>query len=136
MTRRPLLALAFALCAQAALAHGGHDHGEHPPVDLPAATAPAITGLRMEKGTDGFTLTVTTTRFTFAPLGAPETAGTGHAHVYINGSKLAEMEGPTLPIPELPFGPHDIRLVLSGTTHSEFAVQGRVIAAEITFTVD
>lgn len=143
---RCLPALALALLAGPALAHGGHDHGTHPPQDLAPIDAPAIITFTVAKAVDGgFTVTLQTENFAFVSIdpdlpahasGVIDGQATGHAHLYINGTKLAEMEGPVLHLPEMPFGPHDFRAVLGNPAHSEYAILGRVIAADVEFTVD
>lgn len=140
---RFLPALAVALLAGQAAAHGGHDHAAPPPQEIDAAKAPTITSLHVTKDpSGGFTITVETANFTFlaeepeTAIGQSQDGATGHAHVFINGHKLAEMHTPVLHLAELPFGPHDIKVVLTNADHADYAILGRVIAAEVEFTVE
>jgi hypothetical protein len=131
-----LLFLALAATTPAALSHDGHVHETH---DVAAEGAPAITGFRIEKdAVGGWNVFVETENFTFAPelVNTDNVDNTGHAHLYINGTKLARLYGPAHHIEALPFGPHDFRVVLNTNQHEEYAIAGRPIAAELTLTVE
>lgn len=71
--------------------------------------------------------------FTFAPeqVNGPVTSGTGHAHVYVNGEKVARAYGPYLHLTDVPAGAA-IRVTLNANDHTAWAISGQPIAAEIT----
>lgn len=140
MLKRSFLALPLALAlAFPAFGHGGHSGDSHPVHDVPAEGAPKITSFRIEKDAmSGYNVFIATENFTFTPedAGKADVDGHGHAHLYINGAKIARMYGPALHVTELPFGPHDFRVALNTNNHSEYAVDGRPIEARIEFTVE
>lgn len=142
LPRRAAFALALSLAlalAAPALPHGGHGGDDHPVHDVPADGAPEITAFRIEKdAVGGFNVFLATENFTFAPeeVNGADVEGHGHAHLYVNGVKLARLYGPALHIPELPFGPLDFRVALNTNNHSEYAILGVPIDARATFTVE
>ena len=133
----PLIALAGLLALAApAVAHDGHVHETH---EIAAEAAPAITSFTVS-GTpaDGFVVTLEVANFTFIEEGeaAPPGQNAGHVHLFVNGSDLGMYYAPVFTLAELPFGPHDFKVVLSDAAHAEYAIDGRPIAATTTFTVD
>lgn len=131
-------ALAAALFAAVphVVAHDGHVHETQ---DVTAETAPKITDFRIEKAAEGgFVVTVVTENFNFAPddvTNLPE-GNNGHAHLTINGTDFGMFYEPVFTIDELPFGPHDFKVTLSNLEHLDYAIAGRSISAETTFTVE
>jgi hypothetical protein len=131
----PLLTLTALLAASPVIAHDGHVHETH---DVAAEDAPVITGFTVSGTTaEGFTVTVAVENFTFVEEGE-EAAGPnpGHVHLTINGWDLGMFYAPVFTLEELPFGPHDFRVVLSDPDHADYAIAGRPIAATTTFTVE
>jgi len=133
----PLLALtAMLTAASPALGHDGHVHETH---DVAAESAPVIKNFAIS-GTpaDGFTVTVEVENFTFVEDGTQVPPGqhAGHVHLSINGADLGMYYEPVFTIEELPYGPHDLTVVLSDTEHLDYAINGRPIAATTTFTVE
>jgi hypothetical protein len=61
---------------------------------------------------------------------------TGHAHLYVDGVKIARLYGPYFHIPDLPVGDHEISVNLSSNDHSYYLVEGDKIAARTTVTQD
>ena len=51
-------------------------------------------------------------------------AGEGHAHIYLNGSKLTRLYGNAFHIPSLPEGDVEISVSLSANDHLEYTVDG------------
>lgn len=103
-----------------------------------AEGAPAILDFRIEKDAKaGWNVFLVTENFTFTPeaVNQPHVANTGHAHLYINGTKLARLYGPAYHIEALPFGPHDLEVVLNTNEHAQYTILGRPVSAELTFTV-
>ena len=132
-----LLAIALSLAgAPLALAHEGHVHETQ---DVSAQDAPEIVDFRVEKdASGGWNVFITTQNFTFTPehVNQPHVAGEGHAHLYINGSKLARLYGPAYHIESLPYGPHEMRVVLETNEHHEYAIAGRPIDKTIEINVE
>jgi len=85
----------------------------------------------------GHNLAVTTTGFRFTP-GAANTAavaGTGHAHVYVDGVKLGRLYGRHLHLATLPRGVHRVTVELNTNEHAAWTWQGRRVAHTTTVTV-
>jgi LEA14-like dessication related protein len=59
---------------------------------------------------------------------------TGHAHLYVNGIKIARLYGPDFHIPDLPAGEHELTVNLSSNDHSYYFVNGIQIEARATIT--
>lgn len=146
MPLRPVLLLALPMMfslASPLFAHAGHAGGDHPMIEADAANAPAITAVRIENNPrGGIDIGIDVANFRFDPPPEGKDGATsddphaGMVMVYINGSTLTRMDGPDLHLPELPFGPHDIRLVLVTRGLSEIAVRGKPVEARLEFTVD
>lgn len=131
-----LLAVLLPLAAPVAFAHDGHVHEAH---DVAAEGAPEIRGFRIDRDpAGGWVVALDVTNFRFVPDDAPDAAGEhlGHARLFINGTELGPIYGPTHYIDELPFGPHDFRVVLNTRAHEEIGVIGRPIEARFTLTVE
>ncbi len=112
-------------------AGSGHDHHDHhAPRDLGAA-AP---DLRVEATRDpvsGWNLHLVTERFDFAPAaagGAP-VPGQGHAHLYVDGTKIARLYAPWA---HLDRDAGEVRVVLTGNDHRPLQSGGRPVAVTLT----
>lgn len=118
----------------------GHDHAGHADAghDMMAVTAwegaPPVLSLTLtpDMGRD-FNLRITADGFTFDPenVNAPTTAGTGHAHVYVNGEKVARAYSPYMHLTNVPEGAI-VRVTLNTNEHGHWGLDGEPIAAEIT----
>ena len=107
-------------------AHAEYDH--HEQIELPAHEAPTLAlGLR-EFGHRGYALSLETTRFSFTPDHAdgPHVPGKGHAHLYIDGRKIARIYSPHHPLE--PFSPEsrEINVILVRNDHRVDATGGGV----------
>ena len=78
-------------------------------------------------------LHIMTTGFVFAPeqVNGPVTPGTGHAHIYVNGTKIARAYSAWFHLGDLPAGA-TIRVTLNANDHSHWAVDGTPLIEEIT----
>ncbi len=124
--------------------HGGahaeaaaHDHSKT--ISLPAG--PDAPGLEIDLIKDpmaGWNLHVQPQNFRFAPQNASsdDRPGEGHAHVYINGAKLARLYGNWMHIPELPKGEVEVEVSLNANSHSPLAVDDAPVSAKLTIQVD
>ena len=80
----------------------------------------------------GWNLNVRTENFRFAPENASKAhvQGEGHAHVYVNGAKIARLYGAWLHIPELPQGMNAISVTLNTNDHRQLSVGESRLQAE------
>jgi hypothetical protein len=105
-----------------------HGHGAiEIPKDQPIPT------VKLEVKPDpmmGWNLQVQTANFTFAPenMGSSKTTE-GHAHLFLNGKKMARLYGTWSHIPKLPVGKNEIRVTLNTNMHEDLTVGGQPIAA-------
>lgn len=105
--------------------HAGHDHSKI--VNLPAGpTAPTLDFDLLKDTAGGWNLHIKTTHFAFSPetVNAPNEAGRGHAHIYVDDKKLARVYGAWFHIAALPAVPYKLRVTLNANDHSTIAVEG------------
>lgn len=106
-----------------------HDHSQ--PLDLPAGPdAPALSIALHKDPMSGWNLQVMPRNFRFAPqnASAADQPGEGHAHVYVNGEKLARLYARWMHIPPLPAGT-DITVSLNTNSHRPLSVGGAPVSA-------
>lgn len=116
---------------------GGHEHGKM--LSLPAGpSAPTLKMMVMPDPATGWNLHIMTTNFEFSPQNASRdhVDGEGHAHVYVNGQKLARHYGPWMHIADLEPGEHVISVTLNSNDHRELGVDGKALKVEQTITVE
>ena len=61
----------------------------------------------------------------------PHAANVGHAHLYLNGVKVARLYGTAYHLSDLPDGQHTITVTLNTNDHSDLALDGRLIEASV-----
>ena len=113
-----------------------HDHGAS--VMIPAGPkAPTLTMEIKKDPVGGWNLHLRSTNFRFAPEHAstPYRAGEGHAHLYVNGKKVARLYGPWFHIGSLPAGKAVIRVTLNTNDHRGLMVGGKPLAVTRTIVV-
>lgn len=104
-----------------------HKHGE--PLDLNADTAPVV-DLQVIPLDDGsYNVRVQTLNFMFAPhhVGMEPVAGEGHAHLYVDGEKVARVYGEWHHLESLPEDADMISVGLFANNHQPLAVDGTEI---------
>ena len=135
----------FFLAAANNVALDGHHHpeadraGHGRTIDLPAGPGAPTLDFRVAKDpASGWNLHVVTTGFRFAPesVDQPHRPGDGHAHVYVDGKKLARIYGPRFHLGALPPGEVTLSVTLNANDHSALAIAGRPLKAEKTITVE
>ncbi|MEL6452353.1 MAG: hypothetical protein AAFQ19_13940 [Pseudomonadota bacterium] len=111
---------------------------QHGTRDVPAIGAPQVAIAVEQDPVNGWNVTVTTENFRFTPelVNGEHVDNTGHAHLYIDGVKIARLYGPHFHIPRLPAGDHEISVNLSSNDHSYYMVNGNWITARTTVTQD
>lgn len=85
----------------------------------------------------GWNLHVQTANFRFAPenVSRAHVPGQGHAHLYLDGEKLARLYGPYLYLPSLPPGEHEIAVRLYSNNHAAYVHDGEPIGDALRVTV-
>lgn len=98
--------------------------------------APTVDVLVTEDGKSGWNVAIQTTNFAFTPqmVNRDNVMGEGHAHLYVDGEKVARLYGPYFHYGENFDGSREFRVTLNANDHSEYAVGGQVIEATQTVT--
>ena len=117
--------------------HASHDHGSPAahahgaPLVLAADdAAPTVNIEVLPDPESGWNLHVATTNFRFAPesAGAANAPGEGHAHVYLDGIKLARIYGAWHHLATLPDN-GELTVALTANDHSPLVVGSTPVAA-------
>jgi hypothetical protein len=108
----------------------------HEAYEVPAAQAPSVSLKVVEDAKSGWNVMLTTDQFTFTPenVNGENVVGEGHAHLYVDGVKVARLYGPYFHYPESFDGTRTFRATLNANDHSEYAVDGQVIEAVVDVT--
>lgn len=118
----------------------GHDHGDPAQhggaahdalLEVAAEDAPALRIALTPDPVAGYTLQVMTERFTFAPesAGLAHVPGEGHAHVYVDGHKVARLYGPWMHLDGVPDEAARVEVTLNANDHRVYAVAGQPVTA-------
>ncbi len=110
------------------MSEGGHAH--HDILNLASDLAPELTMELLRDTVSGWNLHVETQNFRFAPehSGQADVLGEGHAHVYVNGEKIARLYGNWMHISSLPEKAR-IEVTLNSNDHKTLGVDGVPISA-------
>ncbi|UWQ99859.1 hypothetical protein K3729_03420 [Rhodobacteraceae bacterium S2214] len=117
-----------------------HDHAGHGDMDHDMSgllewegTAPDLSIMLMPEMGDAANLHIMADGFTFTPetVNTDPTQGTGHAHIYIDGVKLARAYSNWFHIDHIETG-QVIRVTLNADNHAEWGKDGQPLAVEIT----
>ncbi len=105
-----------------------HPHYEHP-VNLPI---PSVAIAQTMDLMGGWNLQFTVKNFIFTPerTGTEDIDNTGHAHLYLDGRKIARIYGPWFHL-TLPKGHHKVKIGLTTNSHKDYYVGGKEISATI-----
>ncbi len=128
--------------AHAAMKHGDmkKGHGKHGELlQLPEGTdVPTLDIAVKPDPMSGWNLHIVTDKFRFSPenASAPHVAGEGHAHIYLNGKKVARHYGPWFHIAEMPKGKNTVKVTLNANDHRALGVAGKPLEASISVDVD
>ncbi|MCP5421105.1 MAG: hypothetical protein H6969_11540 [Gammaproteobacteria bacterium] len=112
-----------------------HDHGLlEVPADLPIPTVSLIVH---PDGMTGRNLEIVTEHFRFAPehASAGDAPGEGHAHLYLDGEKIARVYGHWFHLDDPEPGAHQLQVTLNSNAHHTLARNGQPILAEQTLTI-
>ena len=94
---------------------------------------PTIKAIIKKDLVSGFNLYLATTNFIFAPelSGLQHKDGVGHAHLYIDGKKIARLYGRWFHIKNIPEGAKELKVTLSSNDHRPLFVRNAVISSII-----
>lgn len=124
----------------AAMGHGGADHAKmhDTPLEVVDVPAPTLAIMVNADPMAGHKLHVMVENFAFSPQNASgaDVPGEGHAHVYVNGEKLGRLYGEWYHIDALPKGEHEVHVTLNSNNHQPLSVNGELIEASTTVTVE
>ncbi|MEO0595152.1 MAG: hypothetical protein AAF126_03485, partial [Chloroflexota bacterium] len=129
--------------AQASLDHShdastdDHNHGAPIHVDDWQAT-PTVSLTVTADAMSGYNIFMDVENFTFAPQNASGThiEGEGHAHLYINGEKVARVYDEWFHIASLPIGTNTITVTLNSNNHADLYANGEVIGDTVEIEVN
>ncbi|WP_405494568.1 cupredoxin domain-containing protein [Streptomyces sp. NBC_00096] len=106
--------------------------------EVPAKGAPEVRLAARPDSEDGWNLQLAVTNFRFTPdsAGGAALPGAGHAHLELDGRKLARLYGPWfhLPAAQVPEGAHTLTVRLYADDHTAWAVAGKPVEATLQLT--
>ncbi|MER5873622.1 hypothetical protein [Streptomyces sp. NPDC002044] len=106
--------------------------------EVPGEGAPRVRLTARPDSEDGWNLQLAVERFDFTPdsTGGAALRGAGHAHLELDGRKLARLYGPWfhLPAAQVSEGAHTLTVRLYADDHTAWAVSGKPIEATIPLT--
>lgn len=137
----------FLVAAANGVTLDGHDHGAHShdaaPVTGPvhhhdallevhAVDAPDLVVQVTKDPVAGWNLHVITENFRFSPenSGGAHVANQGHAHVYVDGKKVARLYGSWMHFSSLP-EEAEVEVTLNSNDHRTLSVNGQAISASV-----
>jgi uncharacterized Zn-binding protein involved in type VI secretion len=131
-------AIAHEMKPGAAHQHGSSGH-THAAVEIPAGQlVPTVNLVVRPDAMKGWNLEVKVTHFTFAPerVNTKSTSvNEGHAHLYVDGQKVARLYGNWYHLESLPSGNHTVTVSLNTNDHGQLTHQGKPIQASATIQV-
>lgn len=113
--------------------HHGPRH-IHATQEVDPNTPPEVTLAVSEDALSGWNVVVSTHNFSFAPemVNQANVPHHGHAHLYVNGQKIARLYGPAFHIADLPEGRNVVSVSLNANDHSDLTLNSQPIVAEVT----
>lgn len=139
--------IGFLTAAANSVSLAGHDHGAHDHagtaegmehhnhdgmVEVSPDSAPSLSVELIEDPMSGWNLHVLTEAFQFTPenAGAAHVMNEGHAHVYVDGVKIARLYGDWMHIAVLPDAA-EVSVTLNTNDHQAYSVDGKAISAAV-----
>lgn len=118
--------------------HGEPDH-QHQMMAIPEGQpVPAVKLIVHEDLMQGWNLELQVENFQFAPehIDQPSIPTEGHAHLYVNGKKIARLYGNWYHLPELPPGMNEVTVSLNANGHEILTFNGQAIQDTVTIEVN
>ncbi|MFC9812877.1 hypothetical protein ACFVJM_12515 [Streptomyces virginiae] len=107
------------------------DAAGHKLREVPAEGAPEVQLAARPDSEDGWNLQLSVKNFRFTPdsTGGAALPGAGHAHLELDGRKIARLYGPWfhLPAAQVPEGAHTLTVRLYADDHTAWAVSGKAV---------
>ncbi|AML51958.1 hypothetical protein [Falsihalocynthiibacter arcticus] len=139
--------IGFLTAASSGVALTGHDYGAHDHagtaegmehqnhdemVEVALDSAPTLSVELIEDPMSGWNLHVLTEDFQFTPenAGATHVMNEGHAHVYVDGVKIARLYGNWMHIAALPDAA-EVLVTLNTNDHQTYGVDGKAISVAV-----
>ena len=106
-----------------------HHHGVIELAGLPEEELPDVLLMVEEDPMGGYNLRVSTENFRFTParVNMANRMYEGHAHLHINGEKVARLYSEYYHLGALPEGTYEINVTLNSNNHDDYVVRGRPI---------
>ena len=110
-----------------------HDHSKM--IEIPESSAPVLSAVLHHEGGCAYNLHLTVSNFRFAPENAngSHVDGEGHAHIYVDGTKLARVYSDWFHF-SAPKGSKMLKVTLTANDHSALAVGGVPITSSVALT--
>lgn len=112
--------------------HNRHEHGRIEVKYFGEATLiPSINFKINADNMEGWNIKIETNNFSFSPqhVNLAPSAGEGHAHIYVDGRKMARIYSNWYHLKKLTPGKHEVRISLNANNHSNWVHEGDVISA-------
>ncbi|MDJ0706698.1 MAG: hypothetical protein QNJ46_25795 [Leptolyngbyaceae cyanobacterium MO_188.B28] len=111
----------------------GHNHDSHAHQSLEVSAnqpIPSIDLIVHQDDVMGWNLEIQVANFRFAPENVNQESKTyeGHAHLYINGKKIARLYGPWRHVASLEPGENQVKVTLNANGHESLSYQGKEIS--------
>lgn len=113
-------------------AMAGHDHSAMLDVTGDATGRPDLTLALHHDGGSSYNLQVQYQNFTLTPaaVNGPHVAGTGHAHIYVDGVKLTRLYGDWFLLSNLTAG-SEVKVTLNANSHEQLMHSGQMVEATL-----
>ena len=105
-------------------------HHHHHTLEIPPGQpVPEVDLVVYPDAKKGWNLEIKTENFQFSPqeVNQAHQPNQGHAHLYVNGEKIARLYGNWYYLEELAPGTNEIKVTLNSNSHEDFAFQGEKI---------
>ncbi len=120
------------------MSHGGEEQHHHEQVTIPPGQpVPSVKLIVHPDAVQGWNLEVKLSNFAFAPerVNTKGITTEGHAHLYVDGKKVARLYGSWYYLSNLPPGEHTVRVTLNTNSHESLMYNGKPIEATATIQV-
>lgn len=106
-----------------------HDHAHDEYVNVTGALIPNVDFDLLKDSVGGWNVHIITENFTFAPenVNTPSKEGEGHAHIYVDGKKIARVYGEWFHVGNIDPGAREVRVTLNANSHEQYAFEGSPI---------